>query len=174
MNRIVGIDSGTNGAIVSLSLDGDIIDTFLLKDVYNVKNGYNFPKLNEYMRSIADDIKNCGVEKVYGFNGSSKLSAFSMGGGLQFIYDVLSANNIKYINIAAKTWQNYSRMNDDIIFTDKTTKSGKLKIDTKKTAMNVAGRLFPNQTLRATKRSTTAHDGKTDAALIAYYVLKNY
>ena len=171
MSRILGCDTGTNGAIVSLTENGEFIEAFLLNTVYNVNTGYNFKKLNEYIKSIADDVLICGVEKVYGFDGTSKATSFSMGAGLQFIHDILDANEIKYVDIASKTWQNYSRTNEDIVFKDELTKTGKKKIDTKKTALNVAGRLFPSVSFRATKRSTTSHDGIVDAALTAYYTL---
>lgn len=171
MSRVLGVDSGTNGAIVSLTENGEFIEAFLLNTVYNVKVGYDFNKLTKYLASIADDIIICGVEKVHGFEGTNKSTAFSMGAGLQFIHDALDANNIRYIDIAAKTWQNYSRTDEDIVFKDELTKTGKKKIDTKKTALNVAGRLFPSVSFRATKRSTVPHDGIVDSTLIAYYTL---
>ena len=97
-----------------------------------------------------------------------------MGAGLQFIHDALAANSIQYVDIAAKTWQNYSRTNEDIVFKNELTKTGKKKIDTKKTALNVAGRLFPNESFLATKRSRVKHDGIIDATLIAYYTLNKF
>lgn len=172
--RIMGIDSGSKGSIVSLSENGEIIEHFMLKSVYNSDDGYDFNKLTNYLKSIADDVVICGVEKIHSFDGTDKHTAFKMGMGLQVIYSALSCCGINYVDFTAKTWQNYSRTNEDIVFKNEFTKSGKPKIDTKKTALKVAGRLFPNQSFRATKRSTTPSDGIVDAALIAYYTLNKF
>jgi hypothetical protein len=51
---------------------------------------------------------------------------------------------------------------------DKIYKTGK-KIDTKKTSLMAAKRLFPNESFLATSRSRVPHDGIVDAALIAQY-----
>lgn len=96
-----------------------------------------------------------------------------MGMGLQLIYDALSCSSINYIDFASKTWQNYSRTNEDIVFRKELTKTGKLKIDTKATAINVANRLYPNVSFNSTKKSSKPHDGIVDALLIAYYTLNH-
>lgn len=173
MNRVLGCDTGTRGSIVSLTENGEFIEAFLLNTVYNTDKGYDFHKLTKYLASIADDVLICGVEKVHSFEGTDKRTAFSMGAGLQFIHDALAANNIPYVDMYAKTWQNYSRTNEDIVFKKELTKTGKPKIDTKATAINVANRLYPNVSFRATKKSSKPHDGIVDALLIAYYTLNH-
>lgn len=174
MKRVLGCDTGTRGSIVSLTENGEFIEAFVLSTVYDTDKGYDFHKLTKYLASIAGDVLICGVEKVHSFEGTDKSTAFSMGAGLQFIHDALAANNIPYVDMSAKTWQNYSRTNEDIVFKNELTKTGKKKIDTKMTALNVAGRLFPNESFLATKRSSVKHDGIIDATLIAYYTLNKF
>ena len=68
--------------------------------------------------------------------------------------------NVAYQQINPKLWQKTVWQ-----FHDRVEKAGKL--DTKKTSLNCAKRLWPGADLRKSDKCKTWHDGMVDAALIA-------
>jgi hypothetical protein len=72
------------------------------------------------------------------------------------------------IRIAPKKWQASVIQPSDVVL-----KEGKKTKDTKKTALNAAKRIFPNENL-VPKGKKVPHDGLVDALLIAYYGFLKY
>lgn len=168
---ILGVDTGLLGGFIGL--ENDIV-VFKERMPTFKQTSYNIKQLQSMLLSISKDVELCGVEEVRDIFGVKSSTNFMMGAGLYLVYTALTFSNIPFVTVVPKVWQNYCRTNEDMVFDGYTPKTHKPKIDPKATALKVAGRLFPNQSFRATKRSTTPSDGLVDAALIAYYVLKNY
>lgn len=162
---IVGCDVGNLGGLVVLDKDGNVIEMHTIP-----KNGKDtdYNALAEIFATFAERNFMVGLEEVHAIFGSAAKATFSFGYIYGFLNALCIANKIRYVQIPPKKWQKYIWTNGDIVL-----KLNK-RVDTKATSLNAAGRLFPNQSFRATKRSTVAHDGLVDSALIAYYILKNY
>ena len=84
------------------------------------------------------------------------------------------ANNIPYHLVQPKEWQSVIWINSDIVATIKEvqTKKGVVKrkeINTKKTSINAAKRLFPSIDFRRNVRCKNIDDNKVDSLLIAEY-----
>lgn len=168
MSKIVmGVDPGSAGGIVLIDEQGIIVDMYTMP-----KNGsdVDYRMLSEIFSKYKNDNITVGIEEVHAIFGASAKATFNFGYIYGFLNALLVANGIRYINIPPKKWQKYIWTNNDIVFKI----NGKKTTNTKATSLNAAGRLFPKESFRATKKSTTPHDGLVDAALIAYYTLKNY
>ena len=84
------------------------------------------------------------------------IASFSFGKSYGLMLGMLIALNRRHHLVAAKTWQT-------MMF------KGQAYVNTKAASAIVAKRLFPAHDFRATLKSKKAHDGKTDATLIAVY-----
>jgi len=105
---IIGVDCGTNGAITYVKLK----DGKPMAHPTVVKMPKDFKALNRYLREITDGMDRCicFIEKVW-------LNPGDMIGGKAFnmqklvknyneICNALDANDIGYIDVPARTWQN--------------------------------------------------------------------
>ena len=162
MSKVIGIDPGSKGAVVVLDERGVIDSSFtFLKGTKEIDYELIAMMFNGY-KPAEDYI--VGIEEVHAIYGSAAKATFNFGHICGFLRACCYCNDLNHILVPPKTWQKFVWINEDIVF-----KKNSKKVDTKATSLNAAGRLFPNQSFRATKRSTTSHDGIVDAALIAYY-----
>lgn len=162
MSKVIGIDPGSKGAVVVLDERGVIDSSFtFLKGTKEIDYELIAMMFNSY-KPAEDYI--VGIEEVHAIYGSAAKATFNFGHICGFLRACCYCNDLNHILVPPKTWQKFVWINEDIVF-----KKNSKKVDTKATSLNAAGRLFPNQSFRATKRSTTSHDGIVDAALIAYY-----
>ena len=154
--KIIGIDNGLDGGIAAL--EGDFL-TF--KTVMPVIGTKGKGKREYDATAIAFIIKNLLpdyviIEKAQAFRGQGVTSTFNTGKGFGIMLGILSAMAVRYEVVTPRTWQ-------------KDMFHGLNVTDTKQCSEIVAKRLWPSQQWTATPRSKKAHDGMTDAALIAEY-----
>lgn len=164
---IIGIDPGSQGGIAFL---GKSLTVFKMP-VIKIKNG----KKTETHLSISDlkrlllDSTYCGfeaiiyVEDVHSIFGVSASANFKMGYNLGMLHSLLDDLYGDYYLVQPKEWQKKIWTEQDYVIKENGRK------DTKKTSLNAAQRIFPNEPFLATDRSSVPHDGMFDAALIAYY-----
>lgn len=167
MRKYIGIDIGKQGAYYVMGDDGSEIDR---GPIPMIKEVVDWHKLNKILEEY--DMFNGMVvyEKLGVIFGSSKKTAFSMGEQYGAVRMCCIANNLRYTEVPAKTWQ--SEMFQGQVKLYKKGKSGPL--DTKAMALVAAKRLFPNVDLLMTDKSTKPHDGLVDAILMAEYARRKF
>ena len=170
----IGIDPGKSGFMTVIGSDKWIVYYAmpLIKkqlDVAELASWFSgMPSLFAEFDSL-----HCVIEDVHAMFGSSAKSTFSFGYVCGVIEALLVSNKIPYTKVNPKTWQ--KEMWQGIPMVKKPSKSGKtMTTDTKAMSLMAAKRLFPNEDLRATERSTTPHDGKVDSLLIAEYCRRKF
>ena len=165
--RIVGIDNGLSGGIAIVQ-HAALIATSVMP-VISYKSGKKNKRtydLGEIV-SIIENIKpaHVFVEKAQAMPSFSKggkqspqggVTNFTTGYSYGAMLGILAALRIAYTIVHPRTWQKVMFM-------------GMPKTDTKKMSYIVCQRLWPNADWKATPRCRIAHDGKTDAAMIAEY-----
>ena len=167
---VIGIDTGQNGGIVGIEKS-----QIVYKSVMPFNNDeYDIQAIKDILFNLKPYTELVGVEKVSVMHKVKSMTNFKMGAGLYLIYGILGSLDIPYVTFTAKKWQDYVRINEDLCFKGFTAKLKQPKLDSKCTALNCAGRLFPDESFTATKRATKSHDGLVDAALIAYVTQESY
>ncbi len=156
--KILGIDNGLDGALFQIESDmnGNQVTTHNVMPVIDggKKREYDVNAITNFISNLRPD--HAFLEKAQAMPGQGVSSMFSIGLGYGIVRGVLSALKIPYTLVHPKTWQKE-------MFRDCP------KDDTKAQSVIVAKRLFPQLDFLATPRCRVAHDGLTDAALIATY-----
>jgi len=155
----IGIDPGKKGGIFALCENGDYeyIRTPLIGGkVMNIKEAMKF------ILKFKDN-GHFALELVSSVKGSSAGSNFSFGRNFGQWEGILEALFVKFTEIRPKEWQKISWEGVPII-----KKSGGKENNTKATSKIASQRLFPEEEFLATERSSVAHEGVMDGALIAY------
>lgn len=168
MSRVyIGIDPGSKGFITLAN--GGSFSFFSIED-------NDFYKLGDILKDIKETFQDvvCVIEDVHAIFGSSAKSTFSFGEINGVLKGLLIANKIPYHLVQPKKWQSEIwEFNDlevtykDIVIKGKPTK--KKEVNTKKTSMNAAKRIFPNVDFRKNERCKKPDDNKIDSLLIAEY-----
>lgn len=114
------------------------------------------------------------AEDVHAIYGSSAMATFSFGFNKGVIIGLLIANNIPYQLVQPKEWQKEMWSNSDMEISYKAVKVKdklimKRVVDAKKTSINAAKRMFPNEDFRRTVKCKKVDDNKVDAALMSEY-----
>lgn len=169
---VIGIDPGSIGFISCIMPNG-IIEFKSISDSsiaeLNKTLGMWLSKANTYeWGAIAV------MEEVHAIFGSSAKGTFNFGEINGILKALVIANNIPYHLVQPKKWQSAMWINSDIVATIKEvqTKKGIVKrkeINTKKTSINAAKRLFPSIDFRRNVRCKNIDDNKVDSLLIAEY-----
>ena len=155
--RIIAVDPGSKGFFC-------VWDTQTDKRRYVSIADCNKAEIAAFLRDCASDAPCVAVmEEVHAIFGSSARATFSFGEIFGFLQGLFVAYNIPYILVPPKEWQKEIWTNYDKVF-----KSGKT-IDTKKTSIMAAMRLFPDIDFRRTQSCKVIDDNKVDATLIAEY-----
>ena len=135
-------------------------------------------KLIDMLKAVAPLVKLCVMEDVHSIFGSSAGSNFQFGRVTGIMETALIAAGIIPYKVQPKAWQKIAWEGTEVVKlpTGRKNKAGKplFKNDTKATSLNAATRLFPNESFLATSRSKIPHDGWVDAALIAYYGIRQF
>lgn len=158
----VGIDNGLKGGIAFVTNDGQIADLQVMPTFKDGKyNRVEATALNDLFLRDSFDISNIrfvSYEKPVGSKSASAVR--SMADSFAVVDAVLSLLGLRREPITPQKWQReyWARQTGD---------------DTKKKALAVAQRLWPEQSWLATSRSTKPHDGLVDAALIAEFARRN-
>lgn len=170
----IGIDPGSVGFITAMFPNGE-------KEFYSIDENDDLS-----LGRILKDIKkrswevSAVMEDVHAIFGSSANSTFSFGEIKGVLKGLLIANEIPYILVQPKTWQQEIWIHQDEIYTtkqrtitdkatgDKTVKQYKA-VDPKPTSINAARRLFPKVDFRKNERCRKIDDNKVDSLLMAEY-----
>ena len=170
----IGIDPGNIGFITAMFPNGE-------KEFYSIDENDDLS-----LGRILKDIKkrswevSAVMEDVHAIFGSAANSTFAFGEIKGVLKGLLIANEIPYILVPPKTWQQEIWIHQDEIYTtkqrtmtDKATGEKTVKqykaVDPKPTSINAARRLFPNIDLRKNERCKKIDDNKVDSLLMAEY-----
>ena len=163
-NVIIGIDNGISGALVAISAHNGALIASTEMPIQKARKGNEIDvrQIRAWMSDAA-----CGIDKIEcaileepGGSKSAK-AAMSMSGSFHAIRAMLEISRIRWHRITPQKWQKEMIPG---------CKSG----DTKPRALELAKRLWPDETFLASPRCRVPHDGIVDAALLAEYArIKN-
>jgi hypothetical protein len=163
--HILGIDPGTNGALVLLDLHGNIkahhIMPLIYKKVATKKHevGYlDLKTLNQMLKSLnSEGVEKSFLEYVSARPGEGTSSSFKFGGMFWATQALLVANNMSYKLITPASW--CACMHEGI----------SRDLEAKKRSQIAFKNLFHGVDFKRTQSCESNHDGLVDAALIAEY-----
>ena len=169
---VIGIDPGSLGFLSCIMPNGNIEFKSINESSVDVLNKTLCGWVNQASAYEWGII--VVMEQVHAIFGSSAKATFSFGEIFGVLKGLIMANNIPYHLVQPKEWQSVIWVNSDIVATIKEvqTKKGVVKrkeINTKKTSMNAAKRLFPSIDFRRNVRCKNIDDNKVDSLLIAEY-----
>ena len=157
----VGVDNGLSGGVAVLSYPhGQIIaKTVMPTRKRDGKNEVDVVALRDWLLGVLDGDWLTAKFFIEQPVGSKSLNAAkSMEASFHAIRGMLDCRGADWTAVKARTWQKQ-------LF-------GKAKEDTKKLSIALAKSLWPDESWLRTERCSTEHDGMTDAALLAYYHIK--
>lgn len=153
----LGIDNGLKGAIVAIK-DNKIILERTMPIIKGDRNEYDMREIINILleqKSRGDSLLAI-LEKAQITPVAGKNSCFSMGFCFGMMQGILTALEIPYKVVHAKTWQ--KEVLRDI--------NGS---DTKQRSILFCKRMFPKEDWRESDRCKKDHDGLCDAACLAYF-----
>lgn len=166
----IGIDVGEKGYIAVQNGDGE-------KEFYAISDHDTYD-LADILRGLVARYS-CAyitavIEDVHAIFGSSAKGTFNFGYNKGMLIGLLCASGIRYTLVAPKDWQTEMWTNADKEYEYKeVTKKGEKvvqkRVDTKKTSINAAKRLFPDVDFRRTEKCKKIDDNKVDAMLMSEY-----
>lgn len=172
----IGIDVGKDGGIVAISEDFEVRSANIPKIGLKV----DLPALFESLKTFKNYDVFVGIEDVHNIKGASGKATFSFGEikGIKIgmVVALASFYGWRLELVHARIWQNEIWTNSDKVYQPKkaNAKSDRRKVDTKKTSLMAAKRLFPKEDFKRTPKCSVAHDGLVDGALIALYMYLRY
>lgn len=168
MKLYVGIDPGSNGAIVFVDEDGDYYDGCV---VPKIGNEYDVRAMYEILQKYKNDIAHIFIEDVHAFQKAGATGSFSFGRSKGLWEGLICGCELSYSMIQPKAWQAEAWQG-----VTKQYKAGTKKktVDTKATSLIAFKRLFPDIDVRKSPKSSKQHDGLVDAALMAEVCRRKY
>lgn len=172
MKTYIGIDVGEKGFITVMK--GEEIEFMPI-------SGKTCYELSDFIREVKARNAEiaCVIEDVHAIYGSSAAGTFSFGYNKGMLIGILCSNCIPYTLVAPKEWQSEIWTSADREYTvkavRKTTENFNAitkpikKVDTKKTSIKAAQRLFPSVDLRRSDKCRNIDDNKVDSLLMAEY-----
>ena len=164
----LGIDVGAHG-VIALQKERTKEFYFISQmDCYQLSD--TFAKIREENPDIA-----CVIEDVHALFNSAAKATFSFGENKGILIGLLCANKIPFTLVQPKTWQSEIWTNADKEYDYKMVKDkkgmwvNKKSVNTKKTSINAAKRLFPDTDLRRSSACKNIDDNKVDALLMSEY-----
>lgn len=153
--RVLGVDNGLDGGLAIVE-DGKIVECYVAPTVTvkDSKREYNADEIVALISTANPD--HIFLEKAQPMPDQGVTSMFSTGLGYGMYRGIIAALKIPHTLVHPKTWQK-------VMFQDLP------KTDTKAMSHIVCMRLWPGQSWLASPRCRKAHDGMTDAAMIAAY-----
>lgn len=170
----IGIDPGKSG-FITYFLSGEEIKYFPIpligKKIVDIK------ALDDFFKTLKALDQHygmyCIIEDVHAMFGSSAKATFSFGHIVGVLEALIISNEIPFTKVAPKKWQ--KEMWEGIPMIHKPSSTGKtLVTDTKAMSEVAAKRIFPNEDLRKTNRSSKSDDNKVDSLLICEYCKRNF
>lgn len=153
---IVGIDPGSKGFACVLR-NGKDYEWIPLNDLEHIMRIFEEVALGNGIIAI---------EEVHALLGSSAKSTFQFGYNVGMIHGLMKSVHVPYVMVPPKKWQKALWCHSDI------DKVGG-KVNTKRTSLNCASRLFPNVDFRRTDKCKIIDDNKVDATLICEYARRS-
>jgi hypothetical protein len=156
--RILGIDPGLSGGLVLLDSGKPVVRQIMpvieIKKAKGTKREYDISTIAMMIRQMQPE--QAVIELQHAMPGQGGVSMFSIGLGYGILRGLVAGLTIPYSIVHAKTW-------GKVMFADCA------KQDTKAMSAVICGRLWPDIDWRASERCKKAHEGMTDAALIAEF-----
>lgn len=167
----IGIDPGLHGAIVAVDENFGLVEYYDCPVIQNVKTKkgkkstkYEFAPavMADYLRAIAtraermDGYVKVWLERAGAMPKQGLSSTFKTGRGFGLWEGIIAGISIKYDIIAPRTWS-------------KEMFQGTPLGDPKQRSLSKAQRLFPELPLTKPNGRVLSLDGRSDAALIAYF-----
>lgn len=153
--HIIGIDPGLSGGIAMLNIAEPQI---IIYDVMPIINGehreldttriYNLFKMYTEVHVV--------IEKAQSMPGQGVASSFTIGRNYGILVGMLCGLKLPHSIVHPRTWQK-------VMFRDVRHD------DTKQASLVVSQRLWPNEDFKQSERCKKAHDGITDACMLAEY-----
>src|SRR5690554_174431 len=159
----IGIDPGAKGGIVALRGNEIIMSIATPEKGGDMDVEAILFEVTRYPDAIII------IEDVHSIFGSSAKANFSFGRNVGQLNAILQLSGLRYHYVPPKTWQKEIWTNVDKLYKPKKPNQKNASVDTKKTSLNTALRLFPGHDFRKSERSKIPHDGIVDASLIAEY-----
>lgn len=158
-NVIIGCDNGVSGALATISLhNGAFIDAIPMP-IQKARKGNEIDviEVERWIKNVSAGFHNvhCAILEEPGGSKSAK-AATSMAGSFHALRTVLTLAGIRWHRITPQKWQ-------------KEMLPGCNSGDTKPRALELAKRLWPDETFLATERSKVPNHNIVDAALLAEY-----
>jgi len=151
---IVGIDNGLSGAIVALN--GERIAFKRAMPVTGEKRVHDVMEIVRIMEAAAP-VEHVFIELPQMRPGQGVKSPFSVGKGFGYVVGIICALRFPYTTVPPQTWQKemFRGIPKDP--------------DTKAMSYRACQMIWPRESWLASDRCKVAHDGMTDAALIAEF-----
>ena len=158
-NVIIGIDNGVSGSLAAISShSGALIDAIPMP-IQKARKGNEIDviEVERWIKHVAAGFHNvhCAILEEPGGSKSAK-AATSMAGSFHALRTVLTLAGIRWHRITPQKWQ-------------REMMPGCNAGDTKPRALELAKRLWPDETFLATERSKVPNHNIVDAALLAEY-----
>ena len=166
---ILGVDPGGHGAFVLLhtKFNRRLIykNDILMMPGRKLKDGYNVDEMCNWLKEMSEKYTiYTYMEHNHALGNVGANSSYIFGWYSGIAYGLCLAYTESINMVSPKVWQNAIRDSSDVVL------DSNGKVDTKPTALRMAGRIFPGVSFIPPKYRTP-HDGVVDAALIAYYGL---
>ena len=164
----IGIDVGSKGVIA--------VQYGSTKEFYYISSMdcYMLADTFAEIRAKHENLS-CVIEDVHALFNSAAKATFSFGENKGMLIGLLCAHKIPYTLVPAKEWQSCLWTNADKEYDYKFVKDKKgnettrKTVNTKKTSINAAKRLFPETDLRRSSACKNIDDNKVDALLMSEY-----
>lgn len=157
MTFFLGIDPGVSGALAFYDPLKDLMDvldmpTLTIKSNGKAKRKVDLHVLAINLRAFAPDVKRAIIEEVSAMPGQGVTSMFNFGFSAGAAQMALAAFQISFETVQPRVWKNAMRLKTD-----------------KDESRRLASRLMPKH---AHHWQLVKHDGRAEAALLAYYLAK--
>tara|TARA_R100001460_G_scaffold84261_1_gene125513 strand:+ start:398 stop:889 length:492 start_codon:yes stop_codon:yes gene_type:complete len=156
--RIIGIDPGKSGAVVSMCLDTHAVLSKHITPMIKVgksRQEYDIPEMSSILGELSEGGAKVFIEKQQARPGQGVSSMFTTGMGYGIWLGLCGGLRIPMEVVSPRAWTR------DIL--------RGVPGDGKGRNILAAKRLFPSQDLRKSDRARVPHDGICDALLIAEY-----
>lgn len=164
----IGVDVGKRGCIALQC--GNAKDFYFISEMDCYMLADTFAEIRAKYENIS-----CVIEDVHALFNSAAKATFSFGENKGMLIGLLCANKIPYTLVPAKEWQSCIWTNADkeydykLVKDKKGNETAKKTVNTKKTSINAAKRLFPYTDLRRSSACKNIDDNKVDALLMSEY-----
>lgn len=163
MKAILGIDPGLQGGLALRAPDWACIDPLVSKD-----GALDLAELSAWLAMRRNEIEIALIEEpLQAFGVKKRMQDLTKQWAIfGQICGVVAANRISYRTVEGRVW---SKEFPHGVTLDSKTQQHERYRAIKQSRKVIAQKLFPRVDLRASERCTTAHEGMTDALLIAEY-----